>query len=299
MQVISPEVILSYLPPRKPSAHKGNFGRVLVVAGSRSMCGAGALCSLAALRVGAGIVAWALPKQMQPSFAAAYPEIITVPLTETEEGFLAAQAHAELQQFCQQFQPTVLACGPGLGPSPLLPLLFKQGNCPAVWDADALNFLAAHPTAQPSKERLGIFTPHPGEMARLLRQEVALSFAARQMQVRAWAEISGGVTVLKGAETLIASAGEIWKNPTANAALAKGGSGDVLTGMIAGLWAQLAQEKLDEPSAKKAAVCGVYLHGLAGELAAQKYTTYGVLARELIQEIAQALKFVLEQRRTV
>ena len=293
MQLITPEIILLRLPKRDANAHKGEFGRVLIVAGSRRMGGAGFLCALGALRAGAGLVAWALPASIQPTFAAALPEVITVPLPETPEGVLSAEAQTTLLQFCDQFQPTILACGPGMGNSPLLGCLLEKTSMPAVFDADALNFLAMHPGISPAKYRPCIFTPHPGEMARLLSTAIATEETVRQEQVCALAEISGAVAVLKGAGTLVCSAKTCWKNPTGNCALAKGGSGDVLTGVIAGLW---AQSSADLAGAENAALCGVYLHGLAGDLAAQTRTSYGVLAREVADAVPSAIGQLFEKR---
>ena len=292
MRLITPRIVLPRLPKRSPAAHKGKFGRVLVVAGSRTMGGAGFLCALGALRAGAGLVAWALPASIQPAFAAALPEVITVPLAETTEGVLAADAQTQLSQFCDTFQPTILACGPGMGNSPFLWHLLEKMETPAVFDAAALNFLASHPGISPAKSRPCIFTPHPGEMARLLSTSVATEEVVRQEQVRALAEISGAVAVLKGAGTLVYASDTCWKNTTGSCALAKGGSGDVLTGLIAGLW---AQGSTDLAGAEKAALCGVYLHGLAGEIAAKMQTDYGVLAREVAGAIPAAIKQLTEK----
>ena len=296
MKKITAAEVLNGLPVRACNAHKGDFGRVLVVAGSRMMCGAGFLCALSALRAGAGLVAWALPKSMQPAFAAALPEVITVPLTETKDGLLASQAQKELTGFCEHFKPTVLACGPGMGKSPLFPFLLGKLPLPLVLDADGLNFLAAHPSFC-LKKRPCICTPHPGEMAHLLNRPVAATEQARLEQVQAWVKKSGTITILKGYKTLVARAEEIWQNTSGSVALAKGGSGDVLTGLIAGLWAQAGAAEKFEVSAWRAALSGVYLHGLAGELAAQEKTTYGVLAREVANRIPDAISCVLKMGR--
>jgi len=301
MKKITAAAVCARLPKRMPTFHKGNFGRVLVVAGSRGMCGAGFLCALGALRAGAGLVAWALPKSMQPAFAAALPEVITLALAETADGLLALQAQKDLSLFCEHFKPAVLACGPGMGRSALLPFILKKTRLPLVADADALNFLAAHPEIQfSSATRPCIFTPHPGEMARLLRCPVALTDEERLQQVQQWSKQTGAVAVLKGFKTLVARPGEVWENTTGSVALAKGGSGDVLTGVIAGLWAQLGTAgTFDNQSALQAALCGVYLHGLAGELAAREKTVYSVLAGEVCACIPSAIKKVLGTRRTV
>ena len=294
MKQITRQTVLSLLPGRPAQAHKGCFGRVLVVAGSSTMCGAGFLTALGALRAGAGLVAWALPQSLQPTFAAALPEVITLPLSQKSDGTIAAQAQSELEKFCATFHPTVLAVGPGMSTSELFYFLLEKNNCPKVLDADALNFLAAHPAVKMPTGTPCIFTPHPGEMARLLHTEVASDTPAREAQARAWARQTGGVCVLKGAHTLVATPDEIWQNTTGSVALAKGGSGDVLTGVIAGMWAQLGAT---QKNALAAALCGVYLHGLAGEIAAEKYSCYSVLARETAQEISTALKQILQTGR--
>jgi len=296
MKKITAPVVAARLPKRAPSAHKGNFGRVLVVAGSRQMCGAGWLCALGALRAGAGLVAWVLPESMQPAFAAALPEVITVPAAETRDGLLSANAQTDLVRFCNHFKPTVLACGPGMGESPLLPFLLGKTDFPLVLDADGLNFVAAHPAVCLSG-RPCICTPHPGEMARLLKRPVATDEKTRVQQAQGWSEKTSTVTVLKGAKTVVAFSNEIWENTTGNVALAKGGSGDVLTGVIAGLWAQLgAAQGFTGQSALQAALCGVYLHGLSGDLVARELTAYGVLARDVADRVPAALKQVLATR---
>lgn len=295
MQLITPQMVKDYLPKRPLASHKGCFGRVLVVAGSRSMCGAGLLTALGALRAGAGLVAWALPRSMQPSFASALPEVITLPLAETEEGFLAAEAQGDLVKFCEHFQPGVVVCGPGMGASPLLKFILEEMQFPLVLDADGLNFLAVHPEIQLPSRRCCIFTPHPGEMARLLHSSLAQDETQRLEQAQLCAKQTHAITVLKGQGTLVATPDEVWKNSTGNATLAKGGSGDVLAGVIAGLWAQLGTPGGFTPNnAARAAICGVYLHGLAGDLVGAEKTTYGALAREVANYIPLAIKQVIE-----
>ena len=294
MNTITAKNVLAYLPKREISAHKGHFGRVLVVAGSRTMCGAGFLCAFGALRAGAGLVAWALPKSMQPAFAASLPEVITLPLSETKDGLLSAQAQKELQNFCDEFRPTVMVCGPGMGQSPLLAFVLKTMQIPLVLDADGLNFFASNPKISIPNNRVCIFTPHPGEMARLLQSSIARGEKEREKQVQKATAGFGVTAVLKGHETLVCGDAKIWKNTTGNSALSKGGTGDVLSGVIGGLWAQLgAQQGFTNASALQAAISGVFLHGLAGDLAAQKQTAYGVLAREVANHIPQAIEKIL------
>lgn len=301
MKQITRETLSSFLPKRPREANKGSFGRVLVVAGSRTMCGAGFLCAKSALLSGAGLVFWALPRSMQPAFAAALPEVITLPLPETPEGAISREALAPLTDFCAARKPSLAVIGPGMGGSPLLDVFLPQCPFPVIADADALNFLSRRKdwAAQWPKDRPSIFTPHPGEMARLLRAEIALDDCARKAQAEALCLLTGGVSVLKGSGTLVCAEtdGEahVWQNTTGGPALAKAGSGDVLSGVIAGLWAQLGSaEGFDAASALKAALCGVYLHGLAGDLASLKRTDYGVLAGDTAAQIPQAFLEVLE-----
>ena len=297
MQPITQALVHEWLPLRPQTAHKGNFGRVLLVAGSRMMCGAGFLCAKSALMAGAGLVYWALPKGIQPAFAAALPESITFPLPENELGEIDEPAWELFPEICAKYKPSLLVAGPGMGQSPLLPLLLQNISLPLLVDADALNALTRMPgwhSAWPH-ERPAIFTPHGAEMARLLNSPVAADEPARQAQVQKLAQLTNGVCLLKGARTLVCSGNELLENTTGGPALAKGGAGDVLSGVIAGLWAQLGtQEGFSMHTALKAAVCGVYLHGLAGDLASHDKSPYSVLAGDISHYVARAFVHVLE-----
>lgn len=294
MKEITREWVRSLLPIRRPEAHKGSFGRVLVVAGSREMCGAGLLCAKSALLAGAGLVFWALPESMQPSFAAALPEAITLPLPETENGKISAEGWPVLKDFCSKHCPSLLVVGPGMGESPLLPILFRENALPSVIDADALNYLAG---VQEFPRVPAIFTPHPGEAARLLGQDFTPDKEERLSALQGLVALTKAVCVLKGRQTLVGAPHqtEVYRNTTGGVVLAKGGSGDVLSGVIAGLWAQLGSaEKFDISSALKACLCGVYVHGLAGDLAAKIKTDYGVLAGFTAENIPSAIKEIVE-----
>ena len=296
MQPITQALVHEWLPTRAQTAHKGDFGRVLIVAGSRTMCGAGFLCAKSALTAGAGLVYWALPQSMQPAFAAALPEAITLPLPETPEGEINASAWELLPEICAQFKPSLLVVGPGMGHSPLLPLLLQNISLPLIVDADALNALAREPGWHSTwpHERPAIFTPHAMEMARLLNSPVATE-TTRHIQVQKLAQLTNGVCLLKGERTLVCNGKELLENTTGGPALAKGGAGDVLGGMIAGLWAQLGTaEGFSTHTALKAAACGVYLHGLSGDLATHDKGPYSVLATDVLHYIAHAFVAVLE-----
>ena len=297
MKKITRSTVARLLPVRANTAHKGDLGRVLVVAGSRTMCGAGFLCAKSALTSGAGLVYWALPQSMQPAFAAALPEVITLPLPETKTGEISASAWAVLQAFIKKTKPSLVAVGPGMGSSPLLKILLTEIDLPLVLDADALNILAEQPTV--SFKNPVILTPHPGEMTRLLKASVAISLQERISQVTQLAQKTKAVCVLKGHDTLLAQylpnkQVQIWQNTTGGPALAKGGSGDVLTGLIAGLWAQAGMKNgFNVISAFQMAACAVYVHGLAGDWAAKALGPYSVLATDIISVIPAAFQQIV------
>lgn len=301
MKQITRETMSLFLPKRPRESHKGSFGRVLVVAGSRTMSGAGFLCAKSALRAGAGLVYWALPQSMQRSFAAALPEAITLPLPETEEGVLSLEAFAVVRDFVERNHPSLMVLGPGMGESWQLARELTGLPLPKIVDGDALNALAQETDWMKnwSHEQPCIFTPHPLEMARLLNTKRAETEEERACQVQTICRQTGGVSLLKGSGTLVGAetegAFQLWQNTTGGPALAKAGSGDVLAGVIAGIWAQLGMaEGFNVKSALKAALCGVYLHGLAGDLAALKKTDYCVLARDTSDSLAQVFLEVLE-----
>ncbi len=291
MDKITREEVLSLLPKRDPRAFKGVFGRVLVVAGSREMCGAGLLCSKAALRMGAGLVYWALPASMQPSFAAAIPEIITIPLPETERGEIARTAWPVLTDFIEKQHPTLAVVGMGMQKSPLLAQLLQEIQLPLVVDADGLNALNEMPSFR--FEKPAIVTPHAGEIARLLNTAVVVDESFRILQAAQLADQTNAICVLKGPDTIVAVSDDgklnSWQNPTGGPALAKGGSGDVLSGAIAGLWAQFSAQGLTTENGLQAAKCAVYIHGLAGDMAAEELSDYGVLPSDTLGYLPRAI----------
>jgi len=258
---LTPAHFPAVLEPRPRAGHKGTFGHVLVIGGAPGKTGAAHLAGLAALRTGAGLVtvASAAPPGTLP------PELMTNPLDAPE---LAGKS--------------VVALGPGLGPDPRVFDWFQRLSLPAVLDADALNVLATQPGWRvPADGPLRVFTPHPGEMARLHPG----STAPRLQQAQDFAAQTNAVLVLKGQRTLIAFPdGPVYVNPTGSPALAKGGSGDILTGLIAGLLAQHPAHP------RQAILAAVWLHGQAGECAAEALTESGVLATDLLTYLPHALR---------
>jgi len=277
--------------PRLPWSHKGDFGHVLIVAGSRSKPGAAAMTALAALRAGAGLVTAASATSAVPMIASHSPAIMYEPLPETDDGAIAFRAFDRLLELAQN--KDVIALGPGLGTHPetvdLVRRLFDQLPQPCVVDADALNALAGAAFRGDGKVR--ILTPHPGEMARLAGLTTRKVQADRVAVARSIACERSVILVLKGYRTLIATPdGGVRVNPTGGPGLASGGSGDILTGAIAGLLAQFPSDPA------LAAAAAVYLHGLAGDLGAAEWGEQPLIATDLLRFFPRAMREIAEGR---
>jgi NAD(P)H-hydrate epimerase len=286
--------------PRAATANKGRFGHVLVVGGTfgsaGGKAGAPAMAALAAMRAGAGLVTAAVPAPALGVVAAVAAELMTWPLEATEAGQIAAASAVPEKLAALTEGKTVLAIGPGLGQAQetakFVANLLDATNIPAVIDADGLNLLAAEPSlmakaiAQAAGGRVFVLTPHPGEMARLAGITVPEVQENRLRVAREFAQRTGTTLVLKGWRTLIAHPdGRVAVNTTGNPGMAKGGSGDVLTGVIAGL---LAQYPADAARAVEAAV---YLHGLAADLVMREVDEHTVLATDILARFSDAFHF--------
>jgi len=274
------------LPPRPPDAHKGSAGRVFVLAGSAGMTGAAALCTTGALRVGAGLVTLGIPKSLHHPMVEKLTEAMFRVLPETKEGSLSLQGLPEIASDIDKMD--AVAVGPGLSQNPqtkalvrqLLPKIAK----PLVLDADGLNALAEEVGLLKKLSLPVILTPHPGEMGRLTRLSPDDVQRDRERIATEFAKKYNVIVVLKGHATVVADyAGSVYVNDTGNPGMASGGCGDVLTGMIAGLLGQRL-------SLWDAARLGVYLHGLAGDLAAAERGEIGLLASDLADRIPQAIR---------
>ncbi len=274
---------------RAPDAHKGSVGDVLLLAGSRGKTGAAALAAEATLRAGAGVVTVATSASAQALLVnQARAEVMTEALAETASGAISAEA---LAQACQLASSrTVIAIGPGLSSNEDSTRRFvlefvQQRPCPIVLDADGLNALAPWPESLCGSAELPIIiTPHPGEMARLLNKTNAEVVADRIGSARTLAIKQQLIVVLKGSRSIIAAPdGSVFVNPTGNAGMATAGSGDVLTGLLSGLLAQRPQPALE------AVIAGVYLHGLAGDLAASKLGQRSLIASDITNHISEAI----------
>lgn len=286
---LDPPTVAAWLPRRAPTAHKGDAGRVLLLAGSAGMSGAAALAALGALRGGAGLVTVAVPRSLQDVMASKLTEAMTVGLPETPGRALAATALTALPPSAREVD--VLAIGPGLGRDPetgtLVRTLLREWTRPLVVDADALNLVApAGPGSFPPE---AVVTPHPGELARLLGTDVATVESNRVDAARRASREFRCVVVLKGAASLIAAPdGRLAINSTGTPAMATGGVGDVLTGLVAALLGQGLPPF-------EAAAAAVYLHGLAGELAAADVGGIGMLASDLAERLPRAMAATRER----
>ena len=276
----------AWLPSRPPAGHKGTFGHVLVVAGSEGKTGAAALAAQGAGRAGAGLVTIACPASLNDILETKCTEAMTVPVAETPGRGFAAAAEKSLLELAAARD--VVALGPGIGTDPetaalvraLVPVLPR----PLVLDADGLNAVAPDPALLKRRGAPTIVTPHPGEAARLLGTEVRAVNTDRVGAARAVSERTGAVVVLKGAATITAAPdGRVIVNPTGGPILGTGGSGDVLTGVVAGLLAQGLPPF-------EAAALGAYLHGFAADRLAERLGPAGALAEDLAETVPAAMQ---------
>jgi NAD(P)H-hydrate epimerase len=277
-----------------PDSYKNTHGHALVVAGSRGYTGAAALCGNAAIRSGAGLVTICTPASAQPAVASqSMPEVMTLTLAETDRG---AVSDAAIDHFLATAKnATVVAIGPGLSHEDERTKLFVRKivegrSTPVVIDADGLNCLAPWPKElHGSKEAPIVLTPHPGEMARLLGLN-KLTSADRMTLVREFAQVQKLMVVLKGSRSIIATPeGRMFVNPTGNPGIGTAGSGDTLTGVIAGFLAQAFAMLGSQANALDATIAAVYVTGLAGDLAANKLGMRGMVASDIRDHLSAAI----------
>lgn len=280
---------LPRLLPRRPDAHKGDFGRALLIGGSRGMAGAISLAGMSCLRSGAGLVKLAVPECTLDTVAGFEPSYMTVPLVCDASGYLFPQAFDQLREHLDA--ATCTALGPGLGRSSdltqLVRSLYTTVKQPMVIDADGLNALAASPAGMAGPAGPRILTPHPGEFARLAKIP-ADQHPSRDEQTataKQFARDHGVIILLKGQPTFISDGTRDVLNHTGNPGMATGGTGDVLTGIITALVCQgLAPFE--------AAVLGAHLHGLAGDLAAAELGQVSMIASDLLKYLPEAFQAV-------
>ena len=288
-ELIEPDWVRRLLPRRRKSANKGDFGRVLLIAGSVGLTGAACLAAQAALRAGAGLVYVGCPASLNDILEVKLTEAITLPLPETPERTLHPSALDRLLALADSMD--VLAIGPGLSRHPETAQLVRElvARCPKpfVLDADGLNAVADDPSVLAGDHAPAVLTPHPGELARLLGESVSEVQSHRAECVRRTAQTFRSVLILKGACSLIAEDNQgLMVNPTGNPGLATGGTGDVLTGIIASLIGQGL-------TPFTAAAAGAYVHGLAGDIATDRLGQVSLIAGDLLATLPESLLHVM------
>ncbi len=284
--VITGQMAGRLVPPRYGNSNKGDYGRIMVLSGSRGMTGAGCLCAEAALRTGAGLVYLCVPSTLSSIYEVSQKEAVTIGLEDGNAGVLTKAAIPGILKRMEKMKAAVV--GPGLSTegdaAEIIGSILENSGIPLILDADALNAVSKDVNLLKALKTTAVLTPHPGEMARLAgisieevqdnRIELASEFAAKY----------GVVLVLKGSRTVVAMPdGTIWINTTGNSGMATAGAGDALAGIIAGLAGQGA-------APQDAAVAGVYLHGAAGDLAARDKGEYGMIAGDIVKNIPYAVK---------
>jgi len=287
LNVITARDVAPLIGPRPAESNKGNYGHVLVIGGSLGKAGAAAMAGMAALRAGAGLSTVATPKSVLGTVAGFHPELMTEPLPETDSGTISTGAQARIEELSKG--KTVLAIGPGISRDPqtaeLVRTLAAKIQLPMVVDADGLNAFEGRTGELNGKGRTLVITPHPGEMARLVGCTIADVQKDRLGVARKFAREHELILALKGHRTLVVRPdGESWVNMTGNPGMATGGTGDILTGMVAGM---IAQHSTD---AFAAVLAAVHLHGLAGDVMRERVGEHSLVATDLLRGLPEAFR---------
>jgi NAD(P)H-hydrate epimerase len=289
LNVITAHDIGRLVGPRPAESNKGSYGSVLVVGGSLGKAGAAAMAGMAVLRAGAGLSTVATPKSVLGTVAGFHPELMTEPLPETDAGTISESAQDRIDELAKG--RTVLAIGPGISRDPqtaqLVRNLVARLQLSMVVDADGLNAFEGRTEELNGKDRTLVITPHPGEMARLVGSSIADVQKDRLGVARKFANEHELIVVLKGHRTLVVQPdGEAWVNTTGNPGMSTGGTGDILTGMVAGMIAQHPK------NAFEAVLAAVHLHGLAGDVMRESVGEYSLVATDLLQGLPEAFRRV-------
>jgi NAD(P)H-hydrate epimerase len=289
LNVITPKDIAPLIGLRPRNSNKGMYGHVLVVGGSLGKAGAAAMAGFSALRVGAGLATIATPRSVLGVVAGYHPEVMTDPLEETDAGSISTRALAAFEKVAEN--KTVLAIGPGISRHPetaeFVRTVVQKSKTPIVLDADGLNAFEGKAGELDGRGRTLVLTPHPGEMARLTGLSTAAVQRDRLNMARSFAREHELILVLKGDRTIVAKAdGEAWVNTTGNPGMSTGGTGDILTGMVAGMLAQNREREF------AAVLAAVYLHGLAGDTARDSLGEHSLVATDLVKTLPEAFRRV-------
>lgn len=279
MIFLNDEKALALIPERKDDSHKGDYGKILLLCGSRGFTGAAALAARGALRSGAGLVYLGVPESIYAIEAVKLDEPVVMPLPD-EEGMLAHSACEKIRELLPKMDAVLFGCGSGLGrgPEEVLKRLLAEAKCPLVIDADGITLLARHKHLLRDRQYPTILTPHEGELARLCppggEKETATMAFAREL---------GVILLRKGHRTLITDGTELYVNHSGNPGMAVGGSGDVLAGIIVSLLGQKVPPL-------EAAACGAWFHGRAGDLCAERMGQRGLLPTDMVEMLPRLLK---------
>ncbi len=277
-----------FLPKRKKESHKGTYGRVGIMAGSTGMTGACTLSSMAALRCGSGLVYGIVPQSLNTILSIKLTEVVLKPINDKDKGYFIYDSINQIEDNLKDLD--VIALGPGIGTkeetAKVVEKILRTSKKLIVLDADGLNCISSEPNILLDRQGPTIITPHPGELSRLLKVSTEEIQKNRVKYSKKISEKYNIITVLKGANTVITNKeGNIYINSTGNPGMATAGSGDVLTGMIASFIGQGIEPIV-------AAKLGVYLHGLAGDLAKLEYGEYGIVAKDILGCIPSSLKLI-------
>jgi len=305
LNVITARDFAALIAPRPPDSNKGKYGHVLLVGGSLGKSGSVAMAGMSGLRAGAGLVTVATAKSALATVASFHPELMTEPLAETEEGTISASAVEKID--AQAKGKSVLAIGPGISRFPetseLVRRLVRESKIPVVLDADGLNAYEGRTDELSGKGRLLVITPHPGEMARLAGCSIADVQKDRLGTARRFAREHDLIVVLKGHRTLVVQPNrEAWVNTTGNPGMSTGGTGDILTGMVAAMLAQHVHTQNATDAAAKnptpgnsedallAVIAAVHLHGLAGDVMRESVGEHSMVATDLLRGLPEAFR---------
>jgi hydroxyethylthiazole kinase-like uncharacterized protein yjeF len=294
LNVITARDVAPLIGPRSAESNKGNYGHVLLVGGSLGKAGAAAMAGMAGLRVGAGLSTVSTPRSVVGTVSGFHPELMTEPLSETDTGTISTSALDRLEELAKG--KSVLAIGPGISrdeqTAELVRALVAKIRLPLVLDADGLNAFEGRTGELNGKGKTLVITPHPGEMARLAGCTISDVQKDRLGVARKFAREHKVIVVLKGHRTLVVQPdGEAWVNMTGNPGMATGGTGDILTGMVAGMMAQHPKDVF------AAVLAAVHLHGLAGDVMRESVGEYSLVATDLLQGLPEAFRRAREMAR--
>lgn len=280
-RILDHKAVLDILPDRDPWSHKGDFGRILLLCGSRGYTGAAYLSAMGALRCGAGLVFLGVPESIYAIEAGKLAEPVVFPLPD-RDGKLCEAAIPEILEKLPRMDAVLVGCGLGQSPgtTAVVRAVLEKAECPVIVDADGINVLAAHKDVLRGRKHPTILTPHMGEYRRIC--DIPVAEDPVQTCVEAAWEL-GCILLLKGHRTLISDGERVYRNTTGNPGMAVGGSGDVLAGMIVGLLGQGI-------APLEAAACGAWLHGAAGDRCAEAMGQYGMLPTDMLNVLPRLLK---------